>query len=611
MALQGVSDEGLVRGELERVLGSETFAQSESLKRFLRHVVEKTLEGRETELKEQVLGADVFGRGDSYDPRIDPIVRVQATRLRGKLRDYYHTEGVRAPLVIELPKGSYVPSFSKSSGAPPDPPPTGNRQLLVVVAIALGLFALLMGALLWRGAEPLGEPSSIAVLPFTDMSPDRAYEYFGDGLADEITTALASVDGLAVVPRTSAFRFKDQSVDLKTIAKELGADPILQGSVRVSGGKLRVQTQLLRASDGRQLWSETYERPLEDAFDVQQEIARSVARAVKKELSHPPDEDRRYVPAAGAYDDFLRGTFEREKTTPLSLSRAIRYFESAIEKDPDFAPAHAGLVQAYVLNDLWGLAPPSETRDAAREASERALSLDGDNPQAIAAAASYRLLYEWDLKGADELLSRGGESDEIHLVRGVLHAVRGRLDEASREIDPVLEHERQRPLPHYLGAAVRFQRREYEPARARALSILEWAPDHALTWLLLSRCEDRLGNFEEAQRALERFKRTADAPLVASAHRALVLAHEGRTDEARAILRSLEDARATGYVPAALLGRVYAALGDVDRALAALSEAKAEHSFSLLFLAVDPDYEPLRADPRFRALVEELGLALQ
>jgi serine/threonine-protein kinase len=610
MALQGVSDEGLVRGELERVLGSETFAQSESLKRFLRHVVEKTLEGREGELKEQVLGADVFGRGDSYDPRIDPIVRVQATRLRGKLRDYYHTEGVRAPLVIDLPKGSYVPSFSKS-GEPPEPPPRGKRHLLVVGAIALGLFALLAGSLLWNGAEPLGETKSIAVLPFTDMSPDHEYEYFGDGLADEITTALASVEGLDVVPRTSAFRFKGEPVDLKTIARELDADPILQGSVRVSGAKLRVQAQLIRASDGRQLWAETYERALEDAFDVQQEIARAVARAVKKELAHPPSEDRRYVPLASAYDDFLRGIFEREKNTPLSLSRAIRYFESAIEKDTDFAPAHAGLVQAYVLNDLWGLAPPSETRDAAREASERALSLDGDNPQALAAAASYRLLYEWDLKGADELLSRGGESDEIHLVRGVLHAVRGRLDEAAREIDPVLEHERHRPLPHYLGAAVRFQRREYDPARTRALFILEWAPDHALTWLLLSRCEDRLGKFEEANGALQQFERHADAPLVANAQRAQMLAHQGRTDEARAIGLSLEEARATGYVPPALLARVHASLGDVDRALAALAEAKAEHTFSLLFLATDPDYEPLRADPRFRALVEELGLALR
>jgi serine/threonine-protein kinase len=611
MALQSVEDEGLVRGELERVLGSETFAQSEALKRFLRHVVEETLAGREGELKEQVLGADVFGRGDSYDPRIDPIVRVQATRLRGKLRDYYLKEGARSELVIDLPKGSYVPSFSKASGEPSEPRARPKPRLLVFGAAALALVALLMGSLLWNGAEPLPGTTAIAVLPFTDMSPGREYEYFGDGIADEITTALASVAELDVVPRTSAFRFKNESVDLKTLAADLGADPILQGSVRVSGGMLRVQAQLIRAADGRQLWAETYDRPFEDAFGVQEDIARAVCRAVKKELAHPPSEDVRNVPSAAAYDDFLRGTFEREKNTPLSIARSIRLLESAIEKDPDFAPAHAGLVHAYVLNDLWGLDPPSETRDAARAASERALSLDGENPQAIAAAASYRLLYEWDLTGTEELLSRGGENDEIRLVRGVLDTVRGRLDQASKEIDPVLARERHRPLPHYLGAAVRFYSGQYDEARARALSILEWAPDHALTWLLLSRIEDRLGAFDRAKEVLDRFEGIVDAPLVAGAQRALVLAHEGRTDEAKGIVRTLEEARANGYVPPALLARVYASLGDVERALASLQEAKAEHAFSLLFLAIDPDYEPLRSDPRFRALVEELGLALQ
>jgi TolB-like protein len=609
MALQGVSAD-LVRGELERVLASETFAQSESLKRFLRHVVEKTLEGRNGELKEQVLGADVFGRGDSYDPRIDPIVRVQATRLRGKLRDYYLTEGSRSGVVIDLPKGSYVPSFSETAGKE-SPPARGKPRLFMVSAVVLALFALLAGSLLWKGDAPPPESKAIAVLPFADMSPGREYEYFGDGLADEITTALASMGGLNVVPRTSSFRFRDERVDLETIASELGAGPILQGSVRVSGGKLRVQTQLIRADDGRQLWAETYDRPFEDAFEVQEQIARAVARAVERELSLPPAEGERHVPAAGAYDDFLRGTFEREKNTPLSLARSIRHFESAIEKDPDFAPAHAGLVQAYVLNDLWGFAPPSETRDAAREASEHALALAGENPEALAAAASYRLIYERDLPGADELLSRGGESDEIHVVRGVLLAVRGRLDEAAREVDRVLEHERHRPLPHYLGAAIRFHRGEYEEARTRSLSILDWAPDHALTWLLLSRIEDRLGRFQEAEDALARFDRTAEATSIAGAHRALLLAHQGRTEEARAVLRSLEEARASGYVAPALLARVYTSLGEADRALASLEEARAENSFSLLFLAIDRDYEPLHADPRFRTLVEGLGLALQ
>jgi tetratricopeptide (TPR) repeat protein len=193
----------------------------------------------------------------------------------------------------------------------------------------------------------------------------------------------------------------------------------------------------------------------------------------------------------------------------------------------------------------------------------------------------------------------------------VLDTVRGRLDQASKEIDPVLARERHRPLPHYLGAAVRFYSGQYDEARARALSILEWAPDHALTWLLLSRIEDRLGAFDRAKEVLDRFEGIVDAPLVAGAQRALVLAHEGRTDEAKGIVRTLEEARANGYVPPALLARVYASLGDVERALASLQEAKAEHAFSLLFLAIDPDYEPLRSDPRFRALVEGLGLALQ
>jgi TolB-like protein len=611
MPLQSVSDEGLVRGELEKVLGSATFAQSESLKRFLRYVVEKKLEGRDDELKEQVLGADVFDRGDAYDPRIDPIVRVQATRLRGKLRDYYQKEGASSELKIDLPKGSYVPSFSKSVSQEVIPTRWTRIPLVVGAAVALGLLALLAGAFLWSGSDSPPETRTLAILPFTDMSPAGEYEYFGDGLADDITTALASVEGLDVVPRTSAFRFKDERADLKAIASELAADAILQGSVRVSDGKLRVQVQLIRAADGRQLLAETYDRPFEDAFRVQEEIARAVARAVERELVHPATEDRRYVPDAGAYDDFLRGTFEREKNTPLSLTRSIQLFESAIEKDPDFAPAHAGRVQSYVLNDLWGFAPPSETREAARQASERALALAGDNPEALAAAASYRLIYEWDLDGADELLSRGGGADEIRLVRGVSLAVRGRLDDAAREIDRAIEHERHRPLPHHLGAAIRFERREYEDARSRALSILEWAPDHALTWLLLARCEDRLGRFREAEDALASFERSADAPRIALAQRAMLLAHQGRTEEARAHLQSLEEARASGYVPPALLARVYASLGEVDRALEALEDARAARSVSLLFLTIDPDYEPLRSDPRFRALVEGLGLALQ
>jgi serine/threonine-protein kinase len=586
-----------VREELARVLGSETFAQSESLKRFLRYVVEAKLEGREGELKEQVLGAEVFGRGETYDPRIDPIVRVQATRLRSKLRDYYQKEGAESDLVIELPKGSYVPAFA--SAVPAEGRAGPGRKPLLAAAAVLAVAGLVV--LLRKNEAPSpAVPRSVAVLPFTDMSPGGDHEYFGDGLAEEITMALASIEGLDVVPRTSAFRFKGEKVDLRNVATELGCDALLQGSVRLSGEKLRVQAQLVSAASGRHLWTETYDRPLEDAFDVQEEVARAVARAVEKNLSGGTAE-----PPPRAYDDYLRATFEREKNTPLSLARSIQLFESSIEADPNFAPAHAGLVQAYVLNLLWALAPPAETREPAREAAERALALGTDHPEALAAAASYRLLYEGDVAGAEALLGRG-EAGEIRLVRGILLSVRGKLEEAAREIDLARKGSRQKPLPHHLGASIAFHRGDGADALVRIQEVLDWAPDHALSWLLLARIQMGLGRLDEAEASLARFETLAEAPAVFRAYRAILLHRLGRSGEAEAAFRDL---KGLGYAPPILRARIHAARGETDEALRELEEARAERSFGLLFIEVDPDFAALRGDARFRELSADLGFA--
>jgi serine/threonine-protein kinase len=605
------ADPSLVRSELEKLLESDTFAQSESLKRFLRYVVEAKLEGREGEVKEQVLGSEVFERGESYDPRIDPIVRVQATRLRAKLRDYYGSEGARSPLVIDLPKGSYVPSFSRTEAAPEKTEarrfPRGAAPMALA---ALGLALLVLPLRYFRSADvprPAPDVQSIAVLPLTDLSGNQEHEYFGEAIAEEITTRLASVEGLKVAPRTSSFRFKGERVDLKSIASALEVDAVLQGSVRVHEEQLRAQMQLIRALDSRQLWSETYDRPLASAFEVQEEIASAVAIAVRKKLAPREGEESRFVPATGAYADYLRATFEREKNSPSSLARSVELFESANRQDPDFAPAHAGLVQAHVLNLLWGFAAPSASREPARLAAELALSLAGDHPQALAAAAAYRLIYEWDFAGAEELLDRGGDEAEIQLVRGILLAARGRLDEAQAEIDRAASGSPNQPLPHFLGAVVAFHRGDDPSALERAQSILQWAPDHPLTWLLVARLQDRAARFEEAEDALSRFESLGTgAPSIAEAHRALHLARQGRIEEASVLARTLE--QGSSYVAPALLTRVYASLGKPDAAFEALERARAERSFGMLFLAIDPDYQPLAADLRFRALVERLGL---
>jgi TolB-like protein len=478
------------------------------------------------------------------------------------------------------------------------------------------LLLLIVAVVLLRGRSPSNvgpELRSIAVLPFTDMSPDSDHQYYGDGLAEEITTTLAGVEGLSVVPRTSAFRFRGSDRDLRAIATELGADAVLQGSVRRSAESLRIQVQLLRASDGHQIWARTYDRPASDAFEIQAEIGRSVARAVEKRLTGSPGADDRYVPTAGAYEDYLRGTFEREKSTPPSLARSIEYLESAVRQDPDYAPAHAGLVESYVLNVLWGFSPPDETRDAARSASERALSLAGRNPDALAAAALYRMVYEWDPAGAEEVLERGfresdGQNGGLHLVRGVLLASRAKLEESSRELEVAEKRLPRSPLAKLLRATIAFHRGNLEEARAHTAALLEWAPDYPFASLLLARVEQKLGRFDEAEEALSSFERIVPGTALGLSSRAVLLAHEGRTDESRELMSKLDSLRRESYVPPAFLARVRTALGDIDDALRDLESAVLERSFPLLLLAVDPDYEPLRAQARYRALVEKLGL---
>lgn len=602
--IAGVS-ETAVRDELGRVLASSEFAQAESLKRFLRHVVETTLDGRDAELKETILGASVFERGDDYDPRLDPIVRVQATRLRSKLRGYYHDKGAHDDVVIELPKGSYVPLFRGPKEAVPE---TGSRAPkgigIALVGVAAVCVLALVVASLWRGGET--GVQSLVVLPFTDMSPDGDYGYYGDGLAEEITTTLASVDGLRVVPRTTAFAFRGH--ELGAVGEELQVDAVLQGSVRKSGDTLRISAQLIRARDGSQIWNESYEQADGDAFSVQEGIARSVARAIEKELGVSDTE----APSPEAYEDYLKGRYELSRTTPASVNRAILLFERAIEADPDYASAHAGLVQAYVVNVLWGFAAPSETREHAREATDLALALalDGDHEEALAAAAAYQLIYEWDMERAREILDRAADagirSEAIHTMQGLLFMAQNRLDEAEGELKESIELAPNVPFVHYLSASAAFFSGRDADALHTLDAIRAWAPDYILVPALVSKIRLRQGATEQAEDALEEFERLAgDTPFELTL-RAVFDARTGRESQARASVETLR--QNAGYVPPAFIARVLVALGDNDAALDELERAARERSLPVLSLASDPDFDPLRGDERFTALLDAIGV---
>lgn len=251
-----------IQTELERILGGEAFAQSDRLKRFLRFAVEEVLQGRAQQLKEYLIGVEVFDRDHAYDPRTDPIVRVEARRLRFRLEEYYRTEGRADPVLIDLPKGKYVPVFRKRES---------------------GAFEPKSNQVYPRSPD---EFITIAVLPFADLSRENDQEYFCRGIADDLITALTQLDGLRVVSRTSAFQFRSKAHDVRTIGQMLNAGMVLEGSVQKVGKRIRVTAQLTNVADGCHLWSERYDREMKDVFAIQDQIS----RAIVKRLSSKPTE---------------------------------------------------------------------------------------------------------------------------------------------------------------------------------------------------------------------------------------------------------------------------------------------------------------------------------
>jgi Predicted integral membrane protein len=253
-----------VRAQCEKMLASDLFSRSERMSRFLRFTVEQSLAGNAANLKEYLIGVEVFDKPETLDPRLDPIVRVEAGRLRAKLREYYDTEGREDPILIHFPPRSYVPSFERRNIPALEPLPRVNVR---------------------KASDP-GSPPAIAVLPFTDMSRSRDQEYFCDGLTEEIICTLSKLNPLRVVSRTSSFQFKGKADDIRHIGEQLNVNTVLEGSVRRDEKKVRITVQLVDTSDGYHVWSETFDRVIEDdILGLQHEISLAVAARLKESLS--------------------------------------------------------------------------------------------------------------------------------------------------------------------------------------------------------------------------------------------------------------------------------------------------------------------------------------
>ena len=296
--------EASIREALKKTLSSRLFATALRQSRFLQYTVEQTLQGKgTTRLKQYLLATEVFDRKDSFDPHVDPIVRVEASRIRAKLKAYYETEGQEDLILIEFPRGTYVPTFRrrmdplKNTESGPDFPSRRRwiRAILIIIllasvaAISRRLYAVSWIHSLWQSSPdvPSARIASIAVLPFVNSSNQKEFEYFSDGLTDELINALTKVESLHVVGRTSVFQFKGKMEDVREIGGKLNVRTVLEGAVRKDGERVRVTVELIDVIDGYQLWSDVYDSENKNVIQIQTDIARAVVKALRVKTLHP------------------------------------------------------------------------------------------------------------------------------------------------------------------------------------------------------------------------------------------------------------------------------------------------------------------------------------
>jgi serine/threonine-protein kinase len=613
-----------IRAELERVLTSKPFAHSARLSRFLRFTVERAAEGEGDQLKEYVLGLRVFDRDESFDPRIDPIVRVEAHRLRTKLKLYYGAEGVTNPLRIEFPKGGYAPAFIPRT--PPDSPePTlavsRHRRLFFVAGAAAAGAVFVFGVLrlaetsprvpaAGKGAPEAASPS-LAVLPFADLSPESDEEYFCDGLTDEIINALAQVEGLRVVSRTSSFQFKGKANDVRKIGEQLNVDTVLEGSVRKSGGKLRINVQLVKAADGYQVWSAAYDREVKEIFAIQEEISKSIVSAMRLRLA---GDGARFVRAQPrnleAYHLYLRGRYHWNKRTEQGLKKSIEHFEQAIGVEPDWGTAHAALAESHALLASYGVVRPHEAMPQARRAAEKALSIDQNLASAHAALGFVRSFYDWDWPGAEAEYRKAielnaGYATAHQWYSGFLRAM-GRLREALEEARRAQSLD---PLSLATGrdtGRIFYSGRQYDRAIEHYRKVLELDPNFPSAYLHLGMAYGEKGLRTKALAAFQKARELPGANPLVLAALGYGYALAGRPPDAQALLDEIDALSRVRHVAPVTRALVHIGLRENRRALEWLETACRDRDPWLIWLQADPVFDPLRGDPGFEAILARM-----
>jgi len=460
-------------------------------------------------------------------------------------------------------------------------------------------------------AEP---PPSIAVLPFTNMSADPEQEYFCDGMAEEIINSLANIEGLRVVARTSAFALKDAKLDVRDIGEKLGVGTVLEGSVRKVGNRLRITAQLVSISDGYHLWSERYDREMEDVFAIQDEISLAIVDNLKIKLLGGDSlaATARRTQDLEAYALYLKGRFYWNKRNPADARTALECFRQAIERDPDYAAAYAGVADCYLVLESTQELGLEEAFREVDAAVKKALELDEDLAEAHASLAWVKMVRDWDWDGAEKELLRAIELNPSYATAHHWYSVylmavdrpHDALAEARRaaELDPLS------PIISLLIGMVLDNLGEHGLAEEQFKRTLEIDAAFGPAYMALSDIYAGRGLYDKALAAVERGSALPAGELWFQGMRGYIDALAGRKSEALDVVEELKTAAAEDGIQSPMIASIYTALGEKEQAILWLEKICETRSSQILLLVADVSFDDLRSDPGFIALLRKIGV---
>lgn len=493
-------------------------------------------------------------------------------------------------------------------------PPRALLRIAAAVAV-IGLLGVAWNVVRQRRAQPAAVASpvhKIAVLPLENLSHDEEQEYFADGMTDAIIDQLARFRGITVISRTSSMLYKRARKPLPQIARELGVDSVVEGTILRIGDRVRVSAQLIDAASDRHLLSRTFEQNLEDVFKLQQDVAAAIAEQVKSSLTNRDAGFSHPTPVSPeAYQAFALGRFYWFKRTPDALSKGIEYFQEAIAREPNYALAYVGLADSYFGLQYFEIVPPLQFKAQERSAIRKALSLDDSLAEAHTSLAHAQELEDWDFATAETEYRRAIELNPsytlAHQWLGNDLAIRGRSEEALAEsrksmaLDPLSALYRA-SYAHRIAYARRF-----DEAADACHKALELDPNQPIAYLYLGQIEEYRGRFQDA---IARFRRAYEitATPVHLANLGHAYARNGNRSEALNVLAQLRTLSTTRYVSPYAFALVYIGLGDKENAFEWLQKAINERSQTLTTLKIDPVFDELRGDPRFISLLSQIGL---